>query len=140
MENKTSQDRWRAKNPKWQTEARKKNIERQSARWATDGEFRAKKNKQARESQWRSYGILNADGTTFTSINYDRAYQVQSGRCLGCDRHQTEFKDRLSADHDHVTKIFRGLLCQGCNLICGNAYDNPNTLERLSEYLRGDNE
>jgi hypothetical protein len=140
MENKTPQGKWGALNPEKRKEIVKRSSERQSARWATDAAFRAKKNKQARESQWRSYGILNVDGTTFTSIDYDRAYQVQSGRCLGCDRHQTEFKDRLSADHDHVTKIFRGLLCQGCNLICGNAYDNPNTLERLSKYLRGDNE
>jgi recombination endonuclease VII len=74
------------------------------------------KHKQGiKETNWKKQGILNPDGSPFTIIDYDRAYQIQGGRCAICKKHQTEFKRRLSADHDHVTGIFRGILCDSCN-------------------------
>lgn len=64
---------------------------------------------------WKRLQILNADGSPFTMVDYDRAYQIQQGCCGICKRHSTEFRQMLSADHDHKTSRFRGLLCQGCN-------------------------
>lgn len=43
-------------------------------------------------------------------------------------------------DHDHTTGRFRGWLCNGCNLALGNAYDNPEILRKLADYLERNNE
>lgn len=44
---------------------------------------------------------------------------------------------RLCLDHDHATGLFRGWLCHSCNLVLGNAYDDPMILEKAKEYLYG---
>lgn len=85
----------------------------------------------ARERSWREVGILNADGSQFTTIDYDRTYQIQQGRCLGCGLHQSELKNRLHADHNHKTGVFRFLLCTNCNTALGLARDNPIILRKL---------
>ena|ERR1035437_2468855 len=43
--------------------------------------------------------------------------------------------DTPVADHDHTTKIFRGLICRRCNTVLGLICDSPATLRRLAEYL-----
>lgn len=77
----------------------------------------------ARKFNWKKVGITNIDGSQFSTLDYDRAYQMQQGCCKICRRHSTEFKNKLSADHDHTTGIFRGLLCVRCNLAVG-VYEN----------------
>ena len=37
----------------------------------------------------------------------------QEGRCASCGR--SRYWDRLFVDHDHVTGLIRGLLCDSCN-------------------------
>ena len=71
----------------------------------------------SRVRAWKRYGIKNSDGSFFTTIDYDREYQIQQGRCANklCNVHQTEIKRRFHVDHDHATGIFRGLLCSNCN-------------------------
>lgn len=91
-----------------------------------------------RQHGWKRNGIINADGSRFTLVDYDRAYQVQQGRCRGCLRHQTELRFALSTDHDHATGIFRGLLCAGCNHTLGYARDSIEILDRLETYLLTD--
>jgi Recombination endonuclease VII len=88
-----------------------------------------------RDSHWKGVGILNSDGSLFTTVDFDRAYQIQSGRCLGCGKHQTELKTFLHADHDHKTGVFRRLLCGGCNRIIGIASENPDLLRKLADLL-----
>lgn len=41
----------------------------------------------------------------------------------------------LVIDHDHRTGKVRGLLCNGCNVLLGAAYDNVQTLRKAIEYL-----
>ena len=41
----------------------------------------------------------------------------------------------LVTDHDHNTNRIRGLICRECNLLLGNAYDNPEVLRNAAEYL-----
>jgi Recombination endonuclease VII len=131
---------WKAKNPTkvralradWysrHTEQEKTNVRA----WQVKNIQRVKINRRNR--QWRDAGILNADGSQFKHIDYDRAYQVQQGKCLGCGRHQTELKSKLQADHDHKTGIFRFLLCGNCNPILGHAHDNPKVLRCLADLL-----
>jgi len=86
---------------------------------------------------FRQAGIKNADGTPFTNVDYDRAYQVQQGRCKGCDRHQSELSRRLDADHDHKTGLFRFLLCANCNRVLGYGKDSPERLRHLADLLEG---
>lgn len=80
-------------------------------------EKKIRDNIRSKVCNWKVFGIINADGTPFTEIDYDRAYQVQQGRCKlkTCNKHQSELKRALVVDHDHQTGIFRGLLCDGCN-------------------------
>lgn len=89
----------------------------------------------SRNQGFRKAGMVNADGSQFTCVDYDRAYQIQQGHCLGCDKHQSELGRRLDADHDHKTGIFRFLLCANCNRALGYAKDNPEILRHLAELI-----
>ena len=41
----------------------------------------------------------------------------------------------LVVDHDHVTGLYRGLLCSNCNTALGFAQDSPIILRKLAHYL-----
>ena len=45
-------------------------------------------------------------------------------------------EENLHIDHDHLTKVNRGLLCQNCNLMLGHAKDSIDILEKAIEYLK----
>ncbi len=91
------------------------------------------------QANWRRAGIKNESGETFTRIDYDRAYQIQHGRCGGCLAHQSELKRALCVDHDHATGFFRGLLCHHCNFALGSVKDNVEVMKRLTNYLEAPN-
>lgn len=91
---------------------------------------------QARQHNWNRYNILNSDGSNFTQIDFDRHYQIQQGKCLMCQKHQTELTKPLCVDHNHITKIFRGLLCHSCNVSLGLLGDSIEVLESGTRYLR----
>jgi Recombination endonuclease VII len=38
-------------------------------------------------------------------------------------------------DHIHGTTVVRGILCNNCNLVIGHAFENPEVLRALAEYL-----
>ena len=44
-------------------------------------------------------------------------------------------KHMAVVDHDHATGKIRGILCHNCNLVLGNAGDNPQLLLNAAEYL-----
>ena len=75
----------------------------------------------------KRYGITPED--------YDQMYLAQGGRCLICRRHSSEFTRRLHVDHDHSSGKVRGLLCQHCNHLLGNAFDDPEILQAAIHYL-----
>lgn len=64
---------------------------------------------------------------------YESYVDRQGGVCKICK--QVPPRQRLVVDHCHSTREFRGLLCHNCNLMLGLAYDNPETLQRASDYL-----
>lgn len=104
------------------------------------GKMWAVKNPQRRDnasrnSNWKGAGILNADNSLFTYVDYDRAYQVQAGKCAGCMRHQSELKARLHVDHDHKTGRFRFLLCGECNRAIGIVREDPKLLRKLADLI-----
>lgn len=90
---------------------------------------------KGRQSNWNKRGILNSDGKIFTRIDRDRAYQIQQGRCAICERHESDLKLSLLADHDHESKIFRGLLCNECNAGLGLLGDSRGRLKKALKYL-----
>lgn len=90
-----------------------------------------------RESRWTSSGVVNSDGTPFTIQDYNRAFQIQGGMCKICGDHQSELSKRLATDHDHASGIFRGLLCQHCNIGIAHARDNSEILKNMIRYLEG---
>jgi hypothetical protein len=64
----------------------------------------------------------------------EKIFKGFDGHCQGCGDMIPRGEEHL--DHDHNKKIFRGILCAGCNLALGNCHDNPETLEKLAVYLR----
>jgi hypothetical protein len=84
-------------------------------------------------------GILNSvleyrHGITLKQ--YNEMLEEQNHCCKICKKHKSEFKKRLYVDHDHKTGIIRGLLCNKCNKLLGDADDNKEILSNAITYLR----
>ncbi|MFX0021130.1 MAG: endonuclease VII domain-containing protein [Candidatus Hermodarchaeota archaeon] len=80
--------------------------------------------------QYKRYSITKED--------YEKMLLDQKEKCLICGRNFSEilFPQNTHIDHDHKTGKIRGLLCNNCNVILGNAFDNPLILIRAIEYLQ----
>lgn len=66
---------------------------------------------------------------------YNEMFAQQEGKCLLCDRHQSEFKKALAVDHDHQTGKVRSLLCDNCNKGIGCLQVNIEILKKAVAYL-----
>jgi Recombination endonuclease VII len=77
---------------------------------------------------------------------YAALLRHQQGRCWCC-RRATGASKRLAVDHDHscdrghpssegCRQCVRGLLCGVCNRLVGFLRDDPETFERMADYLR----
>lgn len=88
------------------------------------GKIRNTKEKN-RENTLRKHGI----GSEY----YDQLYKKQEGKCAICGN----FQERLHVDHDHITKIIRGLLCNPCNNALGLFKDDIVLLQGAISYLIG---
>ena len=83
---------------------------------------------------------LNLYGLTVE--RYDAILASQSGRCAICMTDESTSRGWF-IDHDHgccpgigsCGQCIRGLLCQYCNLILGNAKDSTDILDRAKQYL-----
>ncbi len=84
---------------------------------------------------WRKQGIKNKDGSDFQNTDYIMAWAIADGRCQICRIKNDELKKKLFADHDHVSGIFRGLLCNNCNLAIGNVKENKDILKSAISYI-----
>ena len=71
----------------------------------------------------------------WTIEGWDKTYKEQGGVCAICGGLPSNGRN-LSADHDHDSNTPRGLLCNDCNFMLGNAKDNPVILETGAAYLR----
>ena len=67
---------------------------------------------------------------------YESTLQAQGGVCQICKcpplKNGTK---KFPVDHDHKTGKVRGILCQSCNHMLGNAKDNIETLDNAISYL-----
>lgn len=73
---------------------------------------------------------------------YDKIFRDQNGLCAICHQPETELdkrygtKKRLTADHCHLSKKVRGLLCAKCNRGLGILEDNITFLMSAVDYLK----
>jgi hypothetical protein len=74
-----------------------------------------------------AYGITLED--------YNRMFNKQGGCCAICGKHQSELRKKLHVDHNHKTGKVRGLLCQNCNSVIGQSYENREILNNAILYL-----
>src|SRR5690242_10743904 len=71
-------------------------------------------NRKNRTPEYRRKNKLKSYyGITIEQFN--DMFTQQQGKCLICLRHQSELERKLRIDHNHVTKVIRGLLCDQCN-------------------------
>jgi len=68
-----------------------------------------------------------------TLTEYVSVLDRQGGRCPGCGVKDSGFN--LVVDHDHETKVVRGLLCRDCNVALGILKDDARRLLRLAGYV-----
>lgn len=66
---------------------------------------------------------------------YNDRLKTQSGVCAICF-YPPKTTKKLSVDHDHKTKLIRGLLCDNCNRSLGLLKDDISILQRAIYYLK----
>lgn len=66
---------------------------------------------------------------------YQEMLTNQKTKCAICERHQLQFRRRLSVDHCHETGKVRGLLCDNCNHGIGLFYEKIDRLKKAIKYL-----
>lgn len=131
------QSAWLEKNPEyhaeWRAENRDKVNEQQRARRAAKSQETRQAEQAARwENDWRrqvksKYGI--------TAEQYDAMLAAQGGKCALCGREGNVGGKRLAVDHCHGTGKVRGLLCNPCNTMLGNARDDVDLLTAAIAYV-----
>ena len=57
-------------------------------------------------------------------------------KCDICNQESDHRYDKLCVDHNHKTGKVRGMLCFSCNVLIGQAKDDPIRLEKSANYLR----
>jgi hypothetical protein len=81
--------------------------------------YRENNRAKVRSDHWGRRGILSPDtGSALTQQEFDSCFERQGFRCGICSNHTTPHQ-RWSADHDHNTGLFRGVLCHSCNIALG---------------------
>jgi hypothetical protein len=65
---------------------------------------------------------------------YEALLEKQKGVCAICLRRCVTGRS-LAVDHDHETRVIRGLLCMKCNRAISLLLEDPDVLYRGAEYL-----
>ena len=65
---------------------------------------------------------------------YKKILEDQNYCCAICNDSLGQIQVNL--DHCHETKLVRGILCNRCNTLLGNALDNVEILENAIKYLK----
>jgi Recombination endonuclease VII len=79
-----------------------------------------------------------------TPEDWDAMWTAQGGRCCYCEDLLPIDRQQVHIDHDHTccppkrscAACRRGLACQNCNFVVGNALEDPERLERIAKNLR----
>lgn len=74
-----------------------------------------------------------------SASEYQILVDEQNNRCAICSRPESATRRgkvrTLCVDHNHKTRVIRGLLCNRCNTALGLVNDSSTTLKRAAEYL-----
>lgn len=76
----------------------------------------------------RIYGI-NDERWQLTTL------ELQENRCAICGTSEPGGMGDWNTDHNHSTKLVRGLLCWNCNKLLGHSHENVLILQAAIEYL-----
>lgn len=97
--------------------------------------------REAHPEAWRKIRVRTSYKCRYgiTPEQFRQQVKIQNGKCACCGEPLKLGPDGLSScyavpDHDHDTKVFRGVLCQGCNVGIGHVEDAP-WLEKALNYL-----
>ena len=85
------------------------------------------------KEKFRAYSLKALYGVS--AEKYKEMQAQQGHMCQICKTHESNLKRKLFADHCHETGKVRGLLCQYCNTMLGNAKDNVLVLQSAINYL-----
>jgi hypothetical protein len=85
------------------------------------------------KEKFREYSLKSLYGASIE--NYKEMQTQQGHMCKICKTHESNLKRKLFIDHCHETGKVRGLLCQYCNTMLGNAKDNMLVLQSAINYL-----
>lgn len=108
----------------------------------------ADKNREKRNA--RARGEVNTrkrlrDTHGMAPDDWATMFAAQDGRCCYCERPLPEDGKQVHVDHDHsctcgpkrsCLHCHRGLACQNCNFVVGNAGDDPDRLIVIATNLR----
>ncbi len=74
---------------------------------------------------------------SLTVADYDEMLAAQGGGCAICGTTEPagRWNNYFAVDHSHTTGEVRGLLCGHCNVMLGNAKDDPSVLRAGASYL-----
>jgi len=81
----------------------------------------------------RNWNLLKRYGITLE--DYNQMLLDQNNVCAICQKQNDHNHKLLFVDHNHKTGALRGLLCHNCNIILGNAKDDPEILRAALAYL-----
>ena len=128
--------RSRLKHPEYYKEWRRNNPEKVAA---YHREWIVNNPESYKASNRRSY-LAHKDAQRFrragATADWFRDQLVgQAGFCAICGKLMEPGRG-THIDHDHVTMKPRGLLCNGCNIMLGLAYDSVKILQRAAAYIQ----
>lgn len=126
-----------------------------SKRWAQKNAGLIKEREQTRykayrkayHEEWRHENTAHKKRTRVSHLkrkfgltpeDWDALFISQGRRCAnsGCQMDTPGSKSGWHTDHCHATGKVRGILCQKCNLLLGNANDSIVRLRGAIDYLR----
>lgn len=69
-----------------------------------------------------------------TQEQWDAVWEYQKGRCHACVK-PFSLSRLPCVDHDHLTGLWRGLLCTDCNYAIGMRHDDVAWFTNVASYL-----
>lgn len=124
--------RWREANPERLREIQREYNARHPGRRREQDRRRREANPEAFKERYRWAHVRKTYG--LTRLQWEALFDEQGRRC-GCCGTDKPTKQGWVVDHDHDTGTVRGILCQYCNVMLGNAMDDPTRLESGIRYL-----
>ena len=101
-----------------------------------------KKNKKRLKIRIKNWYLVK--NYNITLDEYNKMFEKQNGRCIGCSRLQEEVTYSFGVDHNHTCckgkiscgKCIRGLLCINRNAFLGIIKDDIQSLKNLIKHLQ----